>query len=111
MSNYGNPPSDPYGQNPEDPAAGGAQPQNPYAQPQNPYGEAPQPGFDQDPYRDPASSLVGYGQNPYGGQAPGQAGYGSPQGVPFAHWGKRVGATFIDSLLGLVAMIPYFIGR
>ena len=88
MSNYGNPPSDPSGLNPQDPAAGGAQPPNPY-------GETPQ---------------AGYGQNPYGDPASGQAGYGAPQGVEFAHWGKRVGATLLDALLGMVALIPYFIG-
>ena len=88
MSNYGNPPSDPSGLNPQDPAAGGAQPPNPY-------GETPQ---------------AGYGQNPYGDPASGQAGYGVPQGVEFAHWGKRVGATLLDALVGMVALIPYFIG-
>lgn len=61
MSNYGNPPSDPYGQ-------------------QNPYGEHP-----------PA---------PYAGV---------PQGVTFAHWGKRVAAYLIDNLIAIPLLIPYFI--
>ena len=80
MSNYGNPPSDPYGQPPQDP-----------------YGQPAQPG--QDPYAQ---------QNPYGGPAYGGA-PGVPAGVTFAHWGKRVGAYFIDGLIGLVAYVPYFI--
>lgn len=89
MSSSGNPPSDPYGQ-----------------PPQNPYGQPPQ-GYDQD-----TSGAQPYGQ-PYG-QGPGQ-GYGQPtpgvpQGVPFAHWGKRVAAYLIDNLIGLAAMIPYVIG-
>lgn len=83
MSNYGNPPSDPYGQ----PAQPG----------QDPYGQPGQPA--QDPYAQ---------QNPYGGETYGQT-PGVPQGVTFAHWGKRVGAYFIDALIGLVAYIPYFI--
>lgn len=95
MSNYGNPPSDPYGQNPQDPMGSGSQPQDPYGQPtQNPYGDV---------------SQAGYGQNPYGDQG-GQQGYGVPPGVQFAHWGKRVGATLIDGLILLVAYIPAVIG-
>ena len=82
MSSYGNPPSDPYGQNPQDPTGSGSQPQDPYGQP---------------------------AQNPYGDQQYGQ-GYGAPQGANFAHWGKRVGATLIDSLIMGLAMIPYYIG-
>lgn len=75
MSNYGNPPSDPYGQQPGQPNPG----QDPYAQ-----------------------------QNPYGGPAYGAA-PGVPQGVVFAHWGKRVGAYLIDGLIGFAAYIPYLI--
>lgn len=80
MSNYGNPPSDPYSQNPSG--------QDSYGQP--PYGQDP------------------YGQDPYGQQA----GYGQPQGAPaaYASWFQRVGAFLIDQLLGVVAMIPYYIG-
>jgi uncharacterized RDD family membrane protein YckC len=83
MSNYGNPPSDPYGQNPSG---------------QDSYGQQPQQPYGQDPY----------GQNPYGQQA----GYGQPQGAPaaYASWFQRVGAFLIDQLLGVVAMIPYYIG-
>jgi uncharacterized RDD family membrane protein YckC len=85
MSNYGNPPTDPYGQ----PPAG-----------QDPYGQPPQGSYGQDPYAQ---------QNPYGAQPP--AAYsGVPQGVTFAHWGKRVGATLIDSLILLAAYIPALIG-
>lgn len=82
MSNYGNPPSDPYGQQPG----------------QEPYGEQPGPSG-QDPYA----------QNPYGAPAYGAA-PGVPQGVTFAHWGKRVGALLIDGLIGALAYIPYVIG-
>lgn len=80
MSNYGNPPSDPYGQP--------AQP-DPYAQPvqSDPYGQ----------------------QNPYGAQPPAAYG-GVPQGVTFAHWGKRVVAYVIDVLAGFLAYIPAIIG-
>jgi len=83
MSNYGNPPSDPYGQNPSG---------------QDSYGQQPQAPYGQDPY----------GQNPYGQQP----GYGQPQGAPaaYASWFQRVGAFLIDQLLGVVAMIPYYIG-
>ena len=87
MSNYGNPPSDPSGQ-------------DPYAQPVQPGGQPPQGSYGQDPYAQ---------QNPYGAQPP--AAYsGVPQGVTFAHWGKRVGATVIDSLILLAAYIPALIG-
>ena len=83
MSNYGNPPSDPYGQNPSG---------------QDSYGQQPQAPYGQDPY----------GQNPYGQQP----GYGQPQGAPaaYASWFQRVGAFLIDQLLGVVAMIPYYLG-
>ena len=74
MSNYGNPPSEPYGQ-PGQPA------QDPYAQQ----------------------------QNPYGGEPYAQAAHGVPQGVTFAHWGKRVGAYLIDALITIPLMVPYFI--
>lgn len=85
MSNYGNPPTDPYGQ----PPAG-----------QDPYGQPPQGSYGQDPYAQ---------QNPYGAQPP--AAYsGVPQGVTFAHWGKRVGGALIDGLVSLVGMVPAAIG-
>ncbi len=92
MSDYGNPPNDPYGQNPgqnpgQDPYAQGGQPA------QNPYGEAP---YGQDPYAQ--------GQSPYGQQP----GFGAP--VAYSHWGKRVGSYLIDGLLTSVAQIPYIIG-
>ncbi|UUZ61241.1 RDD family protein [Nocardioides sp. B-3] len=83
MSNYGNPPSDPYGR-------GGQSGRDPY-------GRAPQGSYGRDPYAQ---------ANPYGAPAHG----GVPQGVTFAHWGKRVGASLIDGLLGTVAQFPYFIG-
>ena len=88
MSNYGNPPQDPYGQQ---------DPQDPYgAQPQ--YGS--QPNYGQPQYGDQS----GYGQAPYGQQA-----YGAP--ASYAHWGKRVGASLIDGLLGTLVQIPAFIGN
>ena len=67
--------------------------------PSDPYGPPGQPG--QDPYGQP---------NPYGAQSYDQAGYGVPQGVTFAHWGKRVGAYLIDGIIAFVAYIPAFIG-
>lgn len=105
MSNYGNPPpSDPYGQsgNP------GEQPGNPYGQQpgQDPYAQPAQGGYEQGGY---AQDPYGQQANPYGGQTYAQPG-GVPQGVTFAHWGKRVGAYFIDVLGGLLAYIPAIIG-
>lgn len=104
MSNYGNPPSDPYGQNP--PGEG-----DPYGQPpQQPYG---QPGYGQDPYGQNPYGQQGYGQDPYGQQPGyGQGGYGHPQGAPaaYASWFQRVGAFLIDQLIGAAALIPYYIG-
>lgn len=86
MSNYGNPPSDPYGQDPSAPG------QDPYGQqPQQPYGQAPS------------------GEDPYGQQPGyGQPAYGAP--APYASWFQRVGAFLIDQLIGAVALIPYYIG-
>jgi uncharacterized RDD family membrane protein YckC len=99
MSNYGNPPSDPYGQDPsgqgQDPY--GQQPPPPYGQ--DPYGQQPPPPYGQNPY----GEQPGYGQAPYG-----QPGYGAP--AAYASWFQRVGAFLIDQLLGLVALIPYYIG-
>lgn len=92
MSNYGNPPSDPTSQPGQDP----------YGQPpagQDPYGQPPQGSYGQDPYAQ---------QNPYGAQPP--AAYGVPQGVTFAHWGKRVGAAVIDGLILVAAYIPAIVG-
>jgi uncharacterized RDD family membrane protein YckC len=90
MSNYGNPPSDPYGQNPA-------------GQGQDPYGQPPQQPYGQDP-----SGQNPYGQHPYGQQP----GYGYGQGAPtaYASWFQRVGAFLIDQLIGMVALIPYYIG-
>jgi uncharacterized RDD family membrane protein YckC len=79
MSTYGNPP-DPYPQSGSEPYGQPTQPaQDPYAQQQNPYGGG-QPSFS-----------------------------GVPQGVSFAHWGRRVGAYFIDVLAGFVAYVPMVI--
>ena len=81
MSNYGNPPSEPYGQ--QDPTAGQ---QNPYGQ-QAAYGQ------------DPQQQAYGYDQQ-YGGQA----------AAPFASWFQRVGAYLIDNLLAMLAYLPAVIG-
>lgn len=85
MSNYGNPPTDPYGQ--------------------NPYGQPPQAPYDQNPYG---------GQQPYGQQpAYAQGGYGAPQAgfaPPYASWIQRVAAYLIDGLLTLVAYLPGLVG-
>lgn len=105
MSQYGSPPDpeqpgstpppppNPYGSAPQDPTGAPPQPPNPYGappqQPANPYGEAPNP----------------YGAGPaYGGQtAP------MPTGG-YAPWIKRVGAYFIDGIIGAIAAIPLWIG-
>lgn len=96
MSNDQNqPPQDPYGQQPE-----GQQPP-----PENPYGQAPPPP--QQAYGQP----VGYGQQAYGAPGYGQPAYGRPgPAAGYAHWGKRVGAYLIDSLVIAVAMLPYYVG-
>ena len=101
MSSSGNPPQDPYGQQPG----------------QDPYGQQPgqQPGYGQQPGQDPYGQPPAYGQPAYGQPAYGQPAYGAPYGQPqgsyaFAHWGKRVGAYLIDYLVMTVAMIPYIIG-
>jgi uncharacterized RDD family membrane protein YckC len=76
----------------------GNQPQDPNTPP-NPYGQGqPSP----------------YGQQPAYGQQPGQPGqYGQPAygfAPDYAHWGKRVGASLIDSLVLFLAYIPIGIG-
>ncbi|MGA8847647.1 MAG: RDD family protein [Nocardioides sp.] len=53
-----------------------------------------------------------YGQAPYG-QAPyGQAPYGEPSQAPagYAHWGKRVAATLVDTIVMSLAYVPAVIG-
>jgi uncharacterized RDD family membrane protein YckC len=85
MSNYGNPPSEPYGQ--QDPTAGQ----------QNPYGQ--QAAYGQDPQQQAYGYDAAHGQQ-YGGQAP----------APFASWFQRVGAYLIDNLLAMLAYLPAVIG-
>lgn len=124
MSNYPPPPSggpnqpDPYGQQPG--AQPGGQP-HPYGQPQpgQQYGQQPgqQPGQQQgQPYGQDQYGQQ-YGQQQYGGQQYG--GYGQPAygagGVgahgEYAHWGNRVAAYLIDTLIGFAVMaIPLIIG-
>lgn len=89
MSDSGNPP-----QYPSDPGPHGQQPP-PYGQ--APYGQAP---YGQQPSR--------YGQAPYGQPGYGQPGHGTAPA--YAHWGKRVGAYVIDSLILLAAYLPAVIG-
>ncbi|KRF34720.1 RDD family protein [Nocardioides sp. Soil805] len=101
MSNYGNPPSDPYGQ----PPAG--QGPDPYGQ--NPYGQQPPSPYGQDP-----SAQNPYGQDAYGQQpAYAQGGYGVAQPgftPPYASWIQRVAAYLIDGLITLIAYVPGLIG-
>ncbi|MCD6640349.1 MAG: RDD family protein [Nocardioides sp.] len=54
----------------------------------------------------PPPGEPGYGHDPYAQPA---YGYGAPA-VAYAHWGKRVGAYLIDSLVTMLVMIPYYIG-
>ncbi|WP_157953144.1 RDD family protein [Nocardioides allogilvus] len=64
-----------------------------------------------DPYGQPGQDPYGQPVNPYGAQSYDPAGYGGvPQGVTFAHWGKRVGAAVIDGLLGMLAQSLYIVG-
>ncbi|MFG2025146.1 RDD family protein [Streptomyces sp. NPDC048825] len=104
-------PNNPYGQ---PPPQGG---QQPYGYPQQPPGQpgygAPQgqPGYgypQQPPQGVPPQQGYGYPQQP-GGQYPqqGQMYGGTP---PYAHWGSRVLATLVDSLILLVAYLPAVIG-
>ncbi|MCF2527408.1 RDD family protein [Yinghuangia soli] len=60
----------------------------------------PSPGYPQDP-----NAGYGYGQYPQQGM-PGY-GYGAP--AQFASWGARVGATLIDSLIGLAISLPFLV--
>ncbi|MGI5195371.1 RDD family protein [Streptomyces sp. CA-288835] len=97
-------PNNPYGQ---PPPQGGQQPYG-YPQQQPPQG---QPGYgypQQAPQGVPPQQGYGYPQQP-GGQYPqqGQMYGGTP---PYAHWGSRVLATLVDSLVLLVAYIPVVIG-
>lgn len=120
MSQYGNPPQDPYGQNPSPYGQQPQQPQQPpygqpgYDQQQPGYGQAPaygqQPGYGQAP---------GYGQQPGYGQPYGQApAYGTPYGQQpmyggqggYASWGQRVIATLWDMLLLWPAWVLSLIG-
>jgi uncharacterized RDD family membrane protein YckC len=107
-------PNNPYGQQPpqggQQPPQGGQQPpqggQQPYGYPQQPQG---QPGYgypQQAPQGVPPQQGYGYPQQP-GGQYPQQQMYGGTP--PYAHWGSRVLATLVDSLVLLVAYVPALI--
>jgi uncharacterized RDD family membrane protein YckC len=80
--------SDPYAPPPggEPPRPPGDQPPPPGQYPQQPPGQYPQQPYGQYPQQPPGQ----YGQPPYG--------YGAPS-APYAHWGKRVGATLLDVLV------------
>lgn len=100
MSNYP-PPPPPGGQNPPDPYGqppGGGYGQPPAQQPgQQPFGQQPQYGQPQ--------QYGGYGQPGYGAQ-PGHGAHGE-----YAHWGSRVAAYLIDTLIGFaIAAVPIIIG-
>lgn len=84
MSEYGNPPQDPYGK-PDQPGQPGQQGQPQYGQP-------------------------AYGQPAYGQPAYGQPAYGAPA-VHYAHWGKRVAAYLIDGLVVMVGYLPAMVGN
>ncbi|MER5225024.1 RDD family protein [Streptomyces flaveus] len=93
-------PNNPYGQQP--PQGG----QQPYGYPQQPQG---QPGYgypQQAPQGVPPQQGYGYPQQP-GGQYPQQQMYGGTP--PYAHWGSRVLATLVDSLILFVAYLPALI--
>lgn len=96
-------PNNPYGQQP--PQGG----QQPYGYPQQqPQG---QPGYgypQQAPQGVPPQQGYGYPQQPGGQYPPQQQMYGGTP--PYAHWGTRVLATLVDSLVLLVAYIPAVIG-
>jgi len=129
MSQYGNPPQDPEGEDPKTQIRRPGSPSapqygNPEYQPQqqpNPYGQQPPYGQPaQPPYGQPAQPgyeqpQQGYGQQPYGQQpnpygAP-QQGYGQQPmyggpGGAYATWGQRAVATLWD----LVYVWPIFAG-
>ncbi|GAB2866596.1 RDD family protein [Nocardioides pacificus] len=115
MSQYGNPPQDPYGQQPQQPQQPGQPQQPPYGQ-QPGYGQQ-QPGYGQAPY----GQQPGYGQQPYGqpGQPYGQApAYGAPYGQQpgfggqgaYATWGQRVIGTLWDFLIMWPAILLGIVG-
>lgn len=58
----------------------------------------------QDPYGQPGP----HGQTPYGQDPYGLPAY--PAGPAYAHWGKRVGAYAIDTLILMAAYLPAIVG-
>lgn len=68
------------------------------------HGNPPQPPYGQDPHGRP------YGQDPHGQDPYGHhPGYGAAPA--YAHWGKRVGAYAIDTLILLAAYLPAVVGQ
>lgn len=100
----GQQPGYPSQQPPGQPGYGAPQGQPGYGAPQG------QPGYgypQQAPQGVPPQQGYGYPQQP-GGQYPQQQMYGGTP--PYAHWGSRVLATLVDSLILLVAYLPAVIG-
>lgn len=88
MSNYGDPPAEPYGTDPAGTDPAGTDPE----------GTAGHPAHG------------AFRENPYGGQHEVQPGYDLSQGVTFASWGKRFAATMIDASLSSLAQILIIVG-
>jgi uncharacterized RDD family membrane protein YckC len=117
---YGQAPPNPYGQPPQNPY--GQPPQNPYGHPPNPYGQPPP-----NPYGQPPPNPYGQPQNTYGQPPPNpfaQAGgtfnpYAPPSSqadqlfgmpgmdfeAPLAERGTRLGASIVDGMLFLAAIV------
>ena len=128
MSQYGNPPQDPYGAG-EDPKTQIRQPGSPsapqYGNPEYQPQQPPQYG-QQQPYGQPAQpdygQQQGYGQDPYGQQPNpygAQQGYGQPQGygqqqyggpMAYATWGQRAVATLWDVVYVWPLLAGYLVG-
>lgn len=104
-----------YGQQPVYPQPGYPQPGYPqaayaqpgyaqpgYAQPGYPQPGYPQPGYPQQGFAPPGYPQQAGPYNPYApyGGAPGYVG-----ALPLAHWGLRVGATVLDSLI----LVPFYV--
>ncbi|WP_205739753.1 RDD family protein [Georgenia sp. SYP-B2076] len=98
-----------YGQAAPEPAGAASYGQQPYGQAS--YG---QPGAGEAPYGQQPYGQAPYGQQPYGQPAYGQPGQfpsagaaPMPRGPELAHWGLRVGASVIDSLV--VGFVPWIL--
>ena len=80
------------------------------------YTPTPAPVYGRPAYGQPAYGQPAYGQPQYGQPQYGQPQYGQPQyglygdGNPYAHWGLRVAARLLDTVLLIPFYIVFFVG-